>query len=107
MLKAVFINSHLYLFDNTYVNIGFRSFFITILWRILRISKKVPNDYSPGRRFFLMTSSHIYPDRRNSKYSIGERLLWDGKEKLPSYADESLYRHAYHSSQTPLPHRPL
>jgi len=52
MLKAVFINSHLYLFDNTYVNIGFRSFFITILWRILRISKKVPNDYFPGRRFF-------------------------------------------------------
>ena len=79
-----------------------------VLWKIFRISQKSTEDlFSRPKIFSDDILSYIPRQKKRKIFHRRETFFETTKKKLPSYSDESLFRHAYHSNQTPLPHRPL
>ena len=105
--KQKFTGQYIFASDNLPGKRNFERIPPNVLWRNFRIFQKSADDYFSVRRFFLMMSLIYTPTEEPRNIPSAEKFFAFAKKKLPSYSDESLYRHAYHSNQTPLPHRPL
>ena len=79
----------------------------TVLWKIFRISQKRTEDLFSRPKIFADDVLSYIPRQKQREIFHWRKSFFETTKKLPSYSDESLYRHAYHSNQTPLPHRPL